>query len=221
MKSTLNDLKPVRKIRPSSRSITGKFASSKTNTTHYFESSLERDYLTLLEYDPEVDMFLTQPISIFYTLQGESRRYTPDVLVHYNEELKRKPMLVEIKYAAELELKKAELQPRFDAAMRYADERSFIFDVITELQIRTVYLDNLKFLSRYKSPFMNNVMVQQIDGYFKSTNSITAGELVTGNNPQFNARMIHTLWQLLAAGIFACDIQSKITMTTELWINNH
>lgn len=46
--------KPVRKIRPSNRSITGKWPSLKTNSSQHFESTLERDLITLLEFDDEV-----------------------------------------------------------------------------------------------------------------------------------------------------------------------
>jgi len=50
--------------------------------TSAFESSLERDFLLLLDFDPEVVLYEEQPVTInYHDDQGRRRRYTPDVLV--------------------------------------------------------------------------------------------------------------------------------------------
>src|SRR5438552_4172137 len=142
-------LRPVRKIRPSSRSITGKHSSRKTNTIHQFESSLERDFLILLEYDDTVEDYGVQPVTIYYDLNGKTARYTPDIEVHYKPGLDKMPILCEIKYTSELQEKQAYYEPKFKAATEYACVHGYEFKVFTEKNIRTDYLQNIKFLSRY------------------------------------------------------------------------
>lgn len=141
-------LTPVRKIKPSSRSITGKRSSSKTNVSQHFESTLERDFLTLLEYDDKVDDYGVQPITIHYENKGRAARYTPDMLVYFKSHVAKKPLLVEIKYLADLKKDIELLKLKFRAADIYARENGLEFNVLTEADIRTAYLINVKFLSK-------------------------------------------------------------------------
>jgi len=142
-------IKPVRKIRTSNRSITGRRPSEKTNSSHQHESALERDYLTLLEHDDEVAEYGVQPVTIQYLNDGVAARYTPDVLVHYYPEFKRKPALIEVKYEAELIEKHDFYAARFKAASEYASQNGYEFRIATDKLIRTEYLWNIKFLSTY------------------------------------------------------------------------
>jgi hypothetical protein len=63
------------------RKVIGKFPSLKMNTVIWWESQLERDYIYLLEIDPEVLSYGEQPFTISYTDKGKPRRYTPDFVV--------------------------------------------------------------------------------------------------------------------------------------------
>ena len=55
---------PVRKIPKNYRNITGMAAYSKSVGCAAYESSLERDFLSLLEFCPDVIRFEVQPVSI-------------------------------------------------------------------------------------------------------------------------------------------------------------
>jgi hypothetical protein len=58
------------------------FSSIKNSNRQWCESLLERDYLLSLEFDDDVQRYLSQPASIVYQdLTGKPRRYTPDTLV--------------------------------------------------------------------------------------------------------------------------------------------
>src|SRR5437868_5438583 len=97
---------PSRKIPPSRRSLTGLVASQKSPRLSLvpspparpsqlgagqpqpqtrmkgFESSLERDFFILLDFDLNVDRYEEQPVRIEYRDgDGRLRTYTPDVLV--------------------------------------------------------------------------------------------------------------------------------------------
>jgi hypothetical protein len=54
------------------------FFSKKSNKSIYLESYVEYCYALMLEADPNVISFDTQPYSIKYPLNGKIRRYTPD-----------------------------------------------------------------------------------------------------------------------------------------------
>ncbi|MGQ4648881.1 hypothetical protein [Lyngbya aestuarii] len=49
------------------RKVIGKFPSLKMNAVIWWESQLERDYIYLLEIDPEVLSYGEQPLTISYT----------------------------------------------------------------------------------------------------------------------------------------------------------
>ncbi|RKR82079.1 TnsA endonuclease-like protein [Mucilaginibacter gracilis] len=207
-------LHPVRKIRQSNRSITGKRSSLKTHKSQHFESALERDYLTLLEYDADVESFTSQPVTIHYLNGTKGTRYTPDAAVYYLPELKRKPWLVEIKYMAELLEKKELLAPKFDAAEKYAQNNGYEFKVITEKDIRTDLLYNIKFLSSYLRSKPDHLVAAHI---FKiaGDEKITVAELAGKLSEEGEA--LYTIWQLLAHKVLACDMSMKITMQTRVW----
>jgi hypothetical protein len=72
----------VRKItNAGSKKVIGKFPSIKMDAIIWWESQIERDYIYLLEIDPDVISYVGQPFKIFYTDLGKSRSYTPDFLV--------------------------------------------------------------------------------------------------------------------------------------------
>jgi hypothetical protein len=86
---------PVR--RPSNRGGVrkniGKTPSLKAKRNVWWESLLERDYILLLEIDPDVVTYREQPFRLRYTIDGRVRHYTPDFLV----ERKNKRQIVEVK----------------------------------------------------------------------------------------------------------------------------
>jgi TnsA endonuclease N terminal/TnsA endonuclease C terminal len=214
-------LKPVRKIRPGSQSITGKRSSLKTQIIQCFESTLERDFLTILEFDDCVEDYGIQPVTIRYLHNNKPARYTPDVVVYYRTEVKRRPLLCEVKYEAELQEKKDYYEPKFRAACKYASQNGFEFKVITERDIRTDYLQNIKFLSRYRHSSIDNTCSTRIDAGLTERLRATPQELLTGGTKEENAKILYTLWQMLAEKIIMCDMQQKITMTSIIWKPRH
>jgi len=209
--------KPIRKIGPSNRSITGKRPSIKTNTHHQFESSLERDYLTLLEFDSDVAYYTVQPVQINYHHENKIRRYTPDVAVYYKDAFKRKPLLIEIKYEAELIEKKNLLEPKFNAAKVFASGNGYEFKTVCEKDIRTDKLYNIKFLSRYRGSEIEAATVAIIMERFDNGDRLTPQQLLLADDIDINGRILHTLWQLLANYTLNCDMNQKICMNTILW----
>jgi hypothetical protein len=137
---------PIRNIPKNYRNVTGVAANSKAEGKAMFESTLERDWLTLLQFSAEVESFEVQPVKIKWVdAEGKNHIYTPDVLVYYHQ-AGIKPLLCEVKYRDELRENWTQFKPKFQAAYRYAKERGWRFKLITERRVRTTLLDNAKFL---------------------------------------------------------------------------
>ena len=67
---------PVRKVPKNYRSLTGLVPHTRTSSMTAFESSLERDFLLLLDFDPEVAFYDEQPVTLVsQDAQGRRRRH--------------------------------------------------------------------------------------------------------------------------------------------------
>lgn len=67
---------PVRNIPKNYRSVTGRLRTEKSEGQAAFESTLERDLLILLRFDPTVEGFEVQPLTLRYpprTAQANAR----------------------------------------------------------------------------------------------------------------------------------------------------
>ena len=122
--------------------IIGCFPSLKTKGVVTFESTIERDLIYFLEYDPTVSHFEAQPCTLKYELNGHRKRYTPDFNVcHGSYE-----SLVECKPVSKV----PEFAERFDAIQRLAQWQDKQFVVVTDQQLRTgYYLKNIQHLTYY------------------------------------------------------------------------
>lgn len=92
-------LKKQSYIKLSKMSLTGRISSVTNNSVVEFESSLERDFIYLLEYNPEVNQYFEQPIIIKFYFKRKEKSYIPDFYVEYSEDKKE---LIEIKYQRDL-----------------------------------------------------------------------------------------------------------------------
>ena len=140
-------LSPVRKIGKSYRTITGRLHLPSLERRIAFESLLERDFFVLQWFDPLMTDMVEQPVKIPYeTEAGKRSSYTPDALVCYNG---KPSLLVEVKPARFLRKKKRELQPKFDAARHFAEERGWVFRVFSEKEIRTERFELARYMLRF------------------------------------------------------------------------
>lgn len=153
---------PARRVRSRhKRNAIWRFASRKMGLTIAGESSLEKNYHVLIEFDPEVIEFWDQPPTI--PLQatdrnGQLRRvpYTPDVLI-----LRRNgPLLVQIKSTDDCRKLASENpgrwshdrgEPEDSAASEFAKEMGLQHRVVTENQINPILANNLLAIERSAS----------------------------------------------------------------------
>jgi hypothetical protein len=209
---------PVRDIRPSRANVRGLKTSQFRDTPSKTESLLELDFLTLVEFDPRVRDYATQPFAITWPpTSTKTRRYTPDVLVRYiprylgnKDGAVLKNTIFEIKPCEVLKKDWLDYKPKFKAAIRLANEHGLRFKVLTEKQIRTVYLKNVRFLRGYTGSKFDAllhdpvvfekqlVLRQKLFSLGESTPKALLAAI--SSNPHIQADYIPWLWNLLAKG---------------------
>lgn len=215
---------PQREIKKSYQNITGKVISLKNRRAMSFESGLERDFLTLLDFDITVDAFEEQPVTIPVALpNGTSTIYTPDVLVTYRSDIDMAigmvPMLCEVKYRDDLFSKWSYYKPRFKAARRYARNRGWIFRIITEREIKTPLLENVRFLSQYERYLGIDGQANQILSILKVAEECEIKFLINkcSMNKWDQAQYLPVLWRLICERRIGVNMSQKITMSSLIW----
>ncbi|MCG9053510.1 TnsA endonuclease N-terminal domain-containing protein [Laribacter hongkongensis] len=213
---------PVRKIPKNYRNVTGVAANRKADGPAMFESTLERDFITLLEFDPTVETFEVQPLTLDWTdSSGKIRRYTPDVLATFNlPHGHREKTLYEVKYRDELRREWQDLRPKLRAAVHFARTQGWRFKIVTEVEIRSPYLDNAKFLL----PFMRQGPAEEahmdlLDEQLRLLHHSTPMELLAAAfQDEWNqARLLPSLWYLIGTQQIGADLSKKLTMTSPIW----
>jgi len=214
---------PVRKIPTNRRSMTGLIASRKNDRMTGFESSLERDFLLLLDFDRSVARYEEQPVRIEYAdAAGRRRTYTPDVLVYYHDDpavsVDTRPLLCEVKYRDDLFTNWKEYKPKFRAGRAHARGRGWRFKIVTEREVRTPYLDNAKFLRPYRGIEADEddtrLLLDTLRGMGEAD---PEGVLAAIHHDRTRrAELLPTLWRLLADGHITADLSQPLTMRTRI-----
>ncbi len=213
---------PVRKIPIGTRSVTGTMPSGDR-----FESSLERDLMYLLDFDSNVDKFVPQPVTIEYMDgDGKPHTYTPDILIYYRNDISvernLRNILGEVKYREDLRQNFKEYRPKFKAAIRFAKERGWSFRLLTEREIRTPYLKNAKFLSRYKKIDSNSIsdqitlVLEKIQELQDTNVDSLLAEIYQDKINQ--AQLLPIVWHLIANQRIGCNLNIPVTMSTRIWM---
>ncbi|MBF9223875.1 TnsA endonuclease N-terminal domain-containing protein [Hymenobacter ruricola] len=212
-------MKPVRKIGMTYRSLSAIQPSGKNGTLVRAESALERDACCLLEFDPAVVEYVEQPLTIQYTEEGRSRRYTPDFFVRYAAG--RPARLIEIKYAKDLQASQALFASRFLAAQQHAEAAGWQFRIWTEVEIQTPYLKNAKFLLRFRAPVLfaqpeHCFLLLELVARLERT---TPAELlrVASDKPEKQAVLLPVLWHLVSTAQLGCDLSVALTTHSPIW----
>lgn len=209
---------PVRRIGVQSRSVTGTMPDG-----NRYESTLERDFMLLMQFDPAVDIYTPQPVTLAYTgSDGASHRYTPDGLIEWRTDRPvhdPRPVLVEVKYREDLNGKWREWRERARAARNFAAEKGWLFMIYTEREIRTPALENVTFLLPYLrregSPETEQWLLTQLAQLVESTPRDLVSSLYRDKWNQ--AALIPVLWRLLAERRIGFDLAQSLNMRSTIW----
>lgn len=214
----------VRTIPKNYRNLTGLAASSKADKP-FFESTLERDFLTLLEFDKDVISYDVQPVKILWLdIDGRSRTYTPDVLASYAiKKHSKQIVLYEVKYRSDLKDNWLELKSKFKAAISYANSMGWKFKLMTEVEIRTIYMENARFLLPYLRGDVNEEHSEMLLRQLVQMRQCSIDALLKAifNDRWSQAELVPTLWFLVASGRVSTDLNLPLTMASEIWLRRY
>lgn len=225
MKSRERVLKAMRTVKTNGVTVVGMFASEKNLASIQFESSLEADFIRMLEFDLNVDRFVEQPVRIKYKdSQGKARIYTPDFLAYFHDRDDGKPyhvpILYEVKYRSHIKKDWKTLKPKLLAAMRYCDEMGWKFQIKTEIEIKTQYTENIKFIIPYTRQTPDYSTIETIMLALNTLKKSTPEEVISYYSKDYlrQAELVPALWFLIGSKRIGCDLTEKLTMTSKIWI---
>lgn len=125
--------------------VIGEIPSIKCGVMLPWESSLERDYLYLCEYDPRIVSIVSQPEKVTIWIDGVSHLYTPDYRVVFDDGEIR---IAEVK--PDEKLADPEMLKRLRAATLYYAERGIDYKIVLQSDLRkTRKIPNIRRLYRY------------------------------------------------------------------------
>ena len=209
---------PVRRIPFGRRSATGT-AIVKGRGVDY-ESALERDLLTVIDVDPAVRRVIGQPVRIPYrTPDGQSHSYVPDFRV---DRLRGPSVIVEVKYRGDLRTDWRELKPRLRTGVAYARAHGMRFKILTDVEIRTPLLENVRFLKRYaKGPArVDDPTEEHLVATLETLGAATPQALleVAYAHPDNRLTAVPAMWRLVNQGRIGTRLSLPLTMHSEIWV---
>lgn len=158
----------VRDIPPKASSVRGHIPSLKHQSRGFrldYESKLERQWLELLDHDPNCIDLQPQPFELWYTTSsGKTVAFYPDVWAIFKD---RSQFLFDVKQEKELaDLKDDENWiRRLDSILQFCKKHGMIYQIITERKIRCTRLDiveDLLVAAKHSSPMDSK---ESLDGF--------------------------------------------------------
>lgn len=195
-------------VKPTTGRVVGYFPSVKNNRSIAWESQLEQKACYVFEFSPEIIKYREQPLKIYYRLNGELLRYTPDFeLTLLSGEL----IYVEVKPSAKLQTN--ELRVKLDAIKRYWNEKGVQFLIITEQEIgHPILQSNLKLLRSYLRVNCDPELIQVSTHWLKQQNNPIIGELADYLNS------LNKVYSLLAHQILLTNLHEKIQHESKIYL---
>lgn len=172
---------PVRKVSNHGRkNMIGKFPSLKMNRMVQFESSIEWDFIYLLDYVPAIAEFEDQPLVITYEHEGKQRTYTPDFLVVFTN---GQHALIECK--PEKFVEKEKNQRKAQAAQAWCTAKGWTFHVVTDTDLRSDHrVENVKLLTQHARHEIDVTTQENILDFLKSApDDVVIADVMATLNP--------------------------------------
>lgn len=209
--------------------VSGNVVTSKSSETLFFESNLEKNFISLLSFDEDVTSIITQPTTINWIYERRKNKYTPDVFVECKNLLDPfrpvRKYIFEVKPTKILNDQWSIFYNRFYAATKWCRERGYLFKLVTEKYIETPYLKNVNFLLQYdKNRFSTSDLYitpeieSQINGVL-NLNPLSINELlfVLSQNKTEQQQFLPYIWMLIRHGKLNAELTTPLTMKTIVW----
>lgn len=179
----------------------------------WYESLNERNYMYLLEIDPDVLSYSTQPFKISYISDDKVRQYTPDFLVQRQS----KQQIVEIKPSCWLDDEKN--ARRFSVIASTLKAHGWEFVTITdEMMSRGSLLNNVKLLYRYALIPLTLQKLTICHQYFQRKFPISLSTAIKDLQPQGIDKPI--LLKLIFLGFLTTDLMTQLKNNSYLYLSS-
>jgi hypothetical protein len=188
--------------------VRGKFPSRKVGRMIHWESQLERDAVYLFEFSSGVTSYREQPLTTYYTLDGKTRRYTPDFeLTLYTGEV----ILIEVKPSEKLS--DPDERHRFERIGEHFSSMGNSFRILTELEIRQKeLLENLRMVARYRGACL--LPTERL-----AFRKLLAGQKIFGFQDAIALFTDVTIvWRMIGESLLSCDLTKLVTEQTTLYV---
>lgn len=173
------------------------------NTTIWWESQIERDYIYLLEIDPSVLCYRGQPFRISYSNNNKPLTYTPDFWVSRPD----REQVVEVKPVTKV--KERENLILFQHIHALCQQQGMEFVVITDTMIRIQpKLDNIKLLYKYARCPLNISVLLESQRYFLKKKEISILQACLELKP--TGITLNHLFCLIYFGFLSTDLMQPI-----------
>jgi hypothetical protein len=192
--------------------VIGRFPSVKMGRAIWWESQIERDYIYLLEIDPDVVAYKEQPFRIKLEMFGSKRSYVPDFLV-----VRRSgKQIVEVKPVEKVTTEENSLL--FPVMREMAAEQRYEYVVVTDGMIRVQpRLNNIKLLFRYARteirPQHQLAIIKFVQDH-PAACIAEAREFLKGEG--ISPRV---LYSLLYWNVVKIDLDQRIDATSHIWLD--
>ncbi|HEU5423255.1 MAG TPA: TnsA-like heteromeric transposase endonuclease subunit, partial [Nitrolancea sp.] len=172
-----------------------------------FESWLERDHLTLLDYDPALTAICSQPFTVFWREGRRERMHTPD---YFARAVDGSALVLDVKSQAQITQRDA---VAFAAIARVCGEVGWRYERVGELD--PVYRANMRWLAAYRHPrFGESPLLQRVRACFAQPTPLFAGAQAAGDRITILPLVYHLLWrQMLRADLRA----QRLNPMTLVW----
>jgi hypothetical protein len=209
---SFRERKPVRRVVTKRRKrIVGKVVSAKMGRLIPWESQLERDYMYLLEANPQVIAYFAQPERLPYLLRGQRHTYVPDLEIVWTD---NRRSIEEVKY--EEDAADPENQEAFAVFRRLYAEDGITYRVVTETTIRRQpQLSNVRKLLRHRLCRPSPAQMKAVDRLISGTRSATYDELVKALAALADSPADLLGW-LILNGHFDFDRSRHLTLVTPI-----
>ena len=157
------------------------------------ESSLERDFVLLVNFLDAGAAITSQPITIEFEDGARQRRYTPDFRVMWSN---GRSELVEVKY-------------RVDLRAQWARKNGGRFRIATERGIRGPLLDNARRLLPLRKAPLDPAISERALGAARTLCEPTFERIVDAMSCD-RAMALGVVWRLIARGAFRVDLAAPI-----------
>lgn len=212
-------LNSVRKIPPGTDSITGR-QILKSGQAIDFESTIERDFQLILDFDPRVLSLCAQPVEIRFRHQGIDRNYVPDLMAVYSDDNQtRWTVLYEVKPLEVLRSNAEEFECKFVAARQYCEAKGWTFAVITEREIRTVRLANAQHLCKWMRVEPDHALQGVMLRSLAVVGPVAFNRLLeaTFQDPDARRAAAPQLWRLIGQGHVLTNLDEPLSGDSVIW----